>query len=157
MTAFAPGDQTLFAGTAKGLHHLSHEAANPQWTLQAKSLEEYDISALNWDTREPELMVLGTASGNLFVSHDSGTNWEQAGSGLADRKICTITPDIAGAPGRFYLGLDGGYLFYFNVKKGTCQELVGIRAMPEAEDWYGPFGPAIFHSILPVPGQAGAI
>lgn len=157
MTDTAPGTEILFVGTSKGLYRLHRNAEDAKWNLYSTLLEEYDLSALNWDARNPALMLFGTASGDLFVSRDSGATWEATGAALAGRKIWTIAPDTASPARGFYLGLDGGYLFYYDAIEGTCQELAGLRALPEAEYWFGPFGPAIFHSILPVPGQAGSI
>jgi photosystem II stability/assembly factor-like uncharacterized protein len=147
----------LYLGTAKGIHVL--EAANPAggWQPLKHSLAGHDISALSGDTRQPGLLLAGTATGELFVSGDWGLNWEAAPIRFPGQKIWSITPDCHRAAGAFYIGLDGGHLFYSGDNGVTCEEIASLRALPEAEYWFGPFGPAIFHSIIPVEGQPGRI
>lgn len=153
----AKGPALLYLGTARGIHVL--RAANPTgaWQLLKHNLAEHDISALAWDTRQPGFLLAGTAAGDLFSSSDYGLTWEPSPGRFPGQKIWSITPDCHRAAGAFYIGLDGGHLFYTADNGATCEELAGLRALPEAEFWFGPFGPAIFHSIIPVEGQPGRV
>lgn len=147
----------LFLGTAKGIHLLKRNKASQRWDSLGRTLEEHDISALAWDARKPEIIMAGTASGKLFVSHNKGQTWEAARVDIPDQKIWNITPDPHAAPGAFYLGVDGGHLYYSQAYGSNYHEMSGLRELPDANKWFGPFGPAIFHSVLPVASQPGLI
>jgi photosystem II stability/assembly factor-like uncharacterized protein len=147
----------LYLGTADGLHILRGDAARQTWAPAHCALAGHDISALAWDARAPEILFIGTAAGALLRSGDSGQSWEPAGNGLPERKIWSIAPDPHAPAGALYAGVDGGHLFQSTDGGASWRELPGIRDLPDAEHWWGPFGPAIFHSILPVAGQPGRI
>ncbi len=153
-----PADHALlYLGTAQGVHILQFDNQTKAWQPFGHSLAGHDISALAWDTRRPVLLLAGTATGDLFASTNGGLDWKPAGISFPGQKIWSITPDYHCAAGAFYFGLDGGHLFYTSDSGATCTELTGLRALPDAPYWFGPFGPAIFHSIIPVEGQPGLI
>jgi photosystem II stability/assembly factor-like uncharacterized protein len=147
----------LYVGTADGLHILCGDLARRSWSPAGRVLAGHDISALAWDTRAPKTLFAGTAAGELLRSADSGVSWERAGAGLPDGKIWSIAPDPHALPGALYAGVDGGHLFRSDDAGASWRALPGLRNLPDAELWWGPFGPAIFHSILPVTGQPGQI
>ncbi len=147
----------LYAGTAKGLFILEGDRESNSWRVAHSRLKEHDISALAWDKRTPEIIMAGTANGKLFISRDGGLEWEATATGLDDKKIWSITPDPNQPPGTVFIGVDGGYLLYSPDYGSTFQEITGLRQMPETPYWFGPFGAAIFHTILPVPQQPGKI
>lgn len=153
-----PSDRTLlYLGTARGVHVLQLDNQTKEWQPLTHGLAGHDISALAWDNRAPGHLLAGTAAGELFASTDCGQNWQPAGATFDGRKIWSITPDYHRPAGSFYLGLDGGYLFYTADNGVTVEELSALRALPDAPYWFGPFGPAIFHSIIPVESQPGLI
>lgn len=145
----------LYAGTADGLHVLRGDASRLEWRPAGRALAGHDISALAWDTAGA--LLVGTAEGGLFRSGDGGATWETAGAGLPGRKVWSLVADPHAAPGALYAGLDGGHLFRSEDGGATWRELPGLRALPDAEHWWGPFGAAIFHSIWPVPDRRGAL
>lgn len=147
----------LFLGTANGIHVLQSNDRKTAWTTLTHVLTGHDISAVAWDARSPAKLLAGTALGDLFTSADYGLTWEQAEISFPGLKIWAITPDHHRAARAFYLGLQGGYLFYTPDYGASSEELTGLRALPESSYWFGPFGPAIFHSIIPVEGQPGHI
>lgn len=151
------GRALLYLGTAKGIHILQSDNRTKAWNLLSHSLAEHDISSLAWDTRAPGLVLAGTAAGALFVSTNGGLDWEAAGASFPGQKIWSITPDYHRPAGAFYLGLSGGHLFYTADSGATSEELTALRATPDAPYWFGPFGPAIFHSIIPVESQPGLL
>lgn len=154
----SPVPPLLYLGTANGLHIWQGDGQSGSgWHLLARSLEGHDISALAWDTRLPGVVLAGTAAGILFTSSDFGLTWQETAISFPGRKIWTIAPDLHRECGAFYLGLDGGHLFYTPDTAKTCEELVSFRALPGSDYWFGPFGPAIFHSIIPVETQPGQI
>ena len=146
----------LYAGTADGLYILRGDSARRVWSPAGRVLAGHDISALSWDARAPERLFAGTASGALLRS-DGGRAWQDAGAGLPDAKIWSIAPDPHAPAGALYAGLDGGHLYRSENGGAAWRELPGLRELPDAPLWWGPFGPAIFHSILPVAGQPGRI
>lgn len=153
------GDTTplLYLGTARGLHILRGDAQRHTWAPVAHVLVEHDLSALAWDAREHGVLFVGTAEGTLLRSADAGVSWKRADDGLPGRKIWTIVPDPHHATGALYAGVDGGHLFHSADGGATWCELLGLRALPDAVDWWGPFGSAILHSILPVADRPGQL
>src|SRR6266542_871826 len=152
-----PGDgmgRLLYLGTADGLHVLRGDATRRVWRPAGRALDGHDISALAWDAAGA--LLAGTADGDLLRSADGGATWAPAGAGLPGRKVWALVPDPH-TPGALYAGLGGGHLFRSADGGATWHELAGLRALPEAEHWWGPFGEAIFHSILPVAGRPGAL
>jgi photosystem II stability/assembly factor-like uncharacterized protein len=150
-------DRLLFLGTAKGVQLYRGNTGRNSWQALGNALEEHDISALAWDQRTPEVILAGTAAGKLFISQDSGYSWKPTGAEFPDQKIWSITPDLHVPAGSLYLGVDGGHLFYSRDNGTSWREVGGLRELPDAPHWFGPFGPAIFHSILPVPDQPGSL
>lgn len=146
----------LYVGTAGGLHILEPRTQAP-WHTEHHVLVDCDISACAWDQRAPHIIYVGTAAGELWRSNDQGATWCAIGTNLPAGKIWTIAPDIHAPPGALYIGLDGGHLFHSTDQGATWQECHGLRALPHAEDWWGPFGPAIFHSLLLVAERPGLI
>ncbi len=153
----SPDGGLMYLGTARGIHVLQADERKTNWTPLTHALAGHDISALAWDARSPGSLLAGTAAGELFTSGDYGLNWEPAALSFPGQKIWTITPDHHRAAGAFYLGLQAGHLFYTPDCGATGEELAGLREVPGASYWFGPFGPAIFHSIIPVEGQPGSI
>jgi photosystem II stability/assembly factor-like uncharacterized protein len=147
---------TLYAGTANGLHILQADPDFTNWRKTATRLTDCDLSAIGWDARNPAQLLVGTADGRLFRSTDSGASWQTL-SEFDGRKIWAIADDPNRPSGAFYIGLDGGYLHFTPDYGATFTELTGLREVPHAAEWWGPFGAAIFHSILPVPGVLGKI
>jgi photosystem II stability/assembly factor-like uncharacterized protein len=151
------GSGLLYLGTAKGIHVLQVRTQTGTWQLLKHSLVDHDISALAWDNRQAGQILAGTAEGAVFASSDAGLTWEPAPVSYPGQKIWSITPDCHRPPGAFYIGLTGGHLYYTSDNGATSQEMPGLRALPQADYWWGPFGPAIFHSIIPVEGQPGRV
>jgi photosystem II stability/assembly factor-like uncharacterized protein len=147
----------LYVGAANGLHILHGDRERQTWRVGGQALAEHDISALGWDARTPQLLFAGTAAGALWRSGDGGMSWEPAGAGLPERKIWAIAADPHAPAGALYAGIDGGHLFHSDDGGASWHELAGLRALPSSNDWWGPFGPAIFHTILPVAGQPGRL
>ncbi len=147
----------LYVSTANGLHILRGDSARRSWSPAGRALAGHDISALSWDTRSSELLFVGTAAGALLRSADGGASWERVGAGLPERKVWSIVPDPHAPPGALYAGVDGGHLFRSDNCGASWRELPGLRDLPDAELWWGPFGLAIFHSILPVTDQPGRV
>jgi hypothetical protein len=145
----------LYLGTSDGLHILHGDTPPNQWRLVDHALAGHDISALGWDATSA--LLVGTADGKLFRRARVSAEWELVGAGLPDRKIWSIIADPHAPAGSFYAGLGGGHLFHSADGGATWRELPGLRAQPHAEHWWGPFGEAIFHSILPVAEQPGLI
>jgi photosystem II stability/assembly factor-like uncharacterized protein len=145
----------LYLGTADGLHMLSGDAAQQEWRPVGRALAGHDISALAEDAAGGALV--GTAAGKLFRSDDAGTSWSEVGAGLSGQKIWSIAPDPCRSADAFYAGLGGGHLFRSDDGGASWHELAGLRALPDAEAWWGPFGEAIFHSILPVADRPGKL
>ncbi|MBN9389189.1 MAG: hypothetical protein J0I20_14265 [Chloroflexi bacterium] len=152
----SPTPPVLYLGTSNGIRIFQNDAQTG-WKALAHSLAGHDISALAWDVRTPGVLLAGTAAGNLFISSDSGFSWEPAGISFPGRKVWTIAPDLHRNSGAFYLGVDGGHLFYTPDTAKSCEELLSFRALPGSSYWFGPFGPAIFHSIIPVESSPGQI
>src|SRR5689334_16434154 len=150
-------DALLYLGTAKGVHILRGDKNTNTWESAGWTLTGHDNSALASDSRSPDLVLAGTASGSLFRSLDGGFTWESAGVEFPGQKIWSITPNLHVPAGHFFIGIDGGHLFYSPDNGATSREMLGLRELPTAKDWFGPFGPAIFHSILPVPEQTGKL
>jgi photosystem II stability/assembly factor-like uncharacterized protein len=151
------GGSLLYLGTADGLHILRGDQTRREWIPAVRALSGHDISALAWDERAPEVVFAGTAAGVLLRSGDGGATWEPAGVGLSGGKVWSIVPDPHAPAGALYAGVDGGYLFRSDDGGASWRELAGLRALPDSGDWWGPFGPAIFHSILPVAGRPGSL
>jgi photosystem II stability/assembly factor-like uncharacterized protein len=147
----------IYIGTADGLHILRGDEARHSWSPAGRALVGHDMSALTWDRRAPETLFAGTAAGALLRSDDGGASWESIGAGLPEAKIWSIAPDPHAPPGALYAGMDGGHLFRSDDGGTSWCELAGLRELPDAQLWWGPFGPAIFHSILPVADQPGQI
>ena len=125
--------------------------------MVGRALAGHDISALAWDPRAADVVFVGTADGALLRSPDRGLTWAELGDGLPDQKIWTIAPDPHAPAGVLYAGVNGGYLFRSEDSGGTWRELAGLRTLPDAGDWWGPFGAAIFHSLLPVADRPGLL
>jgi photosystem II stability/assembly factor-like uncharacterized protein len=152
------GDRPLlYVGTADGLHTLRGDPTRRSWSPTGRALVGHDISALSWDARAPEVLFVGTAAGALLRSADGGATWESAGAGLPGGKVWSIVPDPHAPPGALYAGVDGGHLFRSDDGGASWSELPGLRDLPDADLWWGPFGLAIFHSILPVADHPGRI
>ncbi|HEX2916152.1 MAG TPA: hypothetical protein VH186_35660 [Chloroflexia bacterium] len=151
------GRPLLYLGTAQGIHLLEMDYVTKEWTSRGYGLAGQDISALAWDNRAPGLVLAGTAAGDLFISFNYGMDWEEARIAFPGQKIWSITPDSHHPPGAFYLGLDGGYLFYTSDQGQSACELTCLHALPEAKYWFGPFGAAIFHSIIVVEKMPGLL
>jgi photosystem II stability/assembly factor-like uncharacterized protein len=151
----SPTKSLLYIGTSDGLHMLRGDMARSHWRTVDYALAGHDISALGWDG--DDRLVVGTANGKLFCRAHAGAEWESVGAGLPGRKIWSIIADPHAPVGSFYAGLGGGYLFHSADAGATWRELPGLRAQPDAELWWGPFGEAIFHTILPVAEQPGLI
>jgi photosystem II stability/assembly factor-like uncharacterized protein len=151
------GGALLYIGTADGLDVLRGDPARREWALAGRALAGHDISALAWDERMPELLFAGTAAGALLRSGAGGASWEPAGAGLPERKVWAIAPDPHGDAGALYAGVDGGHLFRSDDRGASWRELAGLRDLPDSDDWWGPFGPAIFHTIQPDARHAGRI
>jgi photosystem II stability/assembly factor-like uncharacterized protein len=145
----------LYLGTSNGLHILRGDTTPNQWSTVDHALDGHDISALGWD--ESGGLLVGTADGRLFRRARARAEWEPVGAGLPGRKIWSISADPHAPAGSFYAGLGGGHLFHSADAGVSWCELPGLRAQPNAEHWWGPFGEAIFHSILPVADQPGLI
>jgi photosystem II stability/assembly factor-like uncharacterized protein len=133
----------LYLGAADGLHVLRGDAARQEWRPGGSALAGHDISALGWDAAG--MLLAGTAEGALFRSTDGGVVWQSVGAGLPGEKVWAITPDPHAPVGAFYAGLSGGHLFHSADGGASWRELAGLRALPDAGHWWGPFGPAIFH------------
>lgn len=146
-------NKLLYLGTAKGLFIFQK---TDTWQKVAHPLEGEDISILGWDERAQHKLLCGTANGNLFFSADFGLSWQQVLQ-FPEQKIWSITPDPHQAVGSFYLGLDGGHLYHLENYGEDCYEMSGIRQLPHAAEWFGPFGAAIFHSVIPVAQQPGLV
>lgn len=144
----------LYAGTFRGVQ-IFEATPSATWQTVASALQEYDISALAWDERNRSVVLAGTADGLLFRSADFGATWQQIAD-FEGRKVWSIAPDYNRPVNNLYVGVSGGYLF-FSSDGETFRELTGLREFPTAAQWWGPFGPAIFHSVLPVLGEPGKI
>ena len=90
---------------------LRGDSARRSWSPAGRALAGHDISALSWDARAPDTLLVGTAAGALLRSKDGGTSRERTGAGLPEAKIWSITPDPHAPPGALYAGMDGGHLF----------------------------------------------
>src|SRR5262245_36042447 len=145
----------LYLGTADGLCILCSGKVGGEWLQVDRALAGHDISALGWSVAGS--LLAGTADGLLFHRAAGGSSWEVAGAGLPGRKIWAIVHDPHAPDGSFYAGLGGGHLFHSADAGATWRELPGLRALPDAPHWWGPFGEAIFHTILPVASQTGLI
>jgi photosystem II stability/assembly factor-like uncharacterized protein len=156
--AESPAQLVLYLGTSDGLHTLCGDrTSNVQghWRAIEHTLAGHDISALSWDATGQ--MLVGTAAGQLFRRTRESTEWELVGTGLPGRKIWSLAANPHAPAGAFYAGLGGGHLFHSADAGATWRELPGLRALPDAAHWWGPFGEAIFHSILPVAAQPGVV
>jgi photosystem II stability/assembly factor-like uncharacterized protein len=151
------GAPLLYIGTADGLHMLRGDAARGVWERAGHALAGHDISSLAWDARAPEALFAGTAAGAFMRSGDGGATWEPGGAGLPASKIWAIAPDPHAPAGALFAGVDSGHMFRSGDGGASWSELTGLRDMPTSGDWWGPFGPAIFHSILPAAQQPGRI
>jgi len=147
----------IFLGTAKGIFSLKQSEKGAEWQEGNWKLEGEDISAIAWDKRQPQHILAGTADGKLYVSPDNGDNWTESKTEFSGKKVWVISPDIHSTIGTFYIGLAGGYLFYTADGGKTFSHLSGLRDIPEAVDWFGPFGEAIFHTLLPVEAEKDLI
>jgi photosystem II stability/assembly factor-like uncharacterized protein len=145
----------LYLGAANGLYVLRGDETRTSWHTAEHTLGGHDISALGWGMDGE--MLAGTADGKLFRRDSSNAAWVPVGAGLPGRKIWSITANLHAPAGSFYAGIGGGHLFHSADTGATWYELPGLRAQPNAEYWWGPFGEAIFHSILPVAEQPGLI
>jgi len=158
MDDLARGDGSLlYVGTADGLHILRGDETRAAWERAGYTLAGHDISSLAFDAHTPGLIFAGTAAGALLRSDDGGATWEPVGAGLPASKIWAIVPDPHASAGALFAGVDGGYMFRSEDGGATWIEIAGLRDMPTSGDWWGPFGPAIFHSILPSAQQPGRI
>ena len=145
----------LYLGTSDGLHILRGDTTPNQWSTVDHALAGHDISALGWDAAGG--LLVGTADGKLFRRARARAEWEPVGAGLPGRKIWSIVADPHAPVGSLYAGLGGGHLFHSADAGVTWRELPGLRALPDAEHWWGPFGEAIFHTILPVADRPSLI
>jgi photosystem II stability/assembly factor-like uncharacterized protein len=143
----------LILGTAKGVFSLQQNGTGSIWQEGGWKLEGEDISALAWDKRQPDFILAGTADGKLFVSEDNGDNWTESEAEFSGKKVWVISPDPHAPTGSFYIGVDGGYLFYTSDGGKSFSHLSGLRDIPESADWFGPFGEAIFHTLIPVEAE----
>jgi photosystem II stability/assembly factor-like uncharacterized protein len=153
--AASGSEPTLYVGTARGLHMLRAGTAGGEWQAAEHALAGHDISALGWGSAG--VLLAGTANGLLFRRAAGSVAWEAAGAGLPGRKIWSIVPDPSAPDRSFYAGLGEGHLFHSADAGATWTELPGLRALPDAPHWWGPFGEAIFHTILPVADRPGLI
>jgi photosystem II stability/assembly factor-like uncharacterized protein len=73
-----PGDSGLIASTNNG----------ETWTPMMGGLTDTQVTALAFHPTDPLTMYLGTASGNIFISHNGGASWTFASQPLGN--VCQI-------------------------------------------------------------------
>ncbi len=79
--SFATSSQKLYAATEKGLF-IKAESATAWQKITAASLPSTSFTALTFLPDAANMIYVGTASQGIYVSHDGGTSWLAANSGL---------------------------------------------------------------------------
>src|SRR6516164_26398 len=100
------------------------------------------------DLRGPAQVYCGTARAGLFLSHDSGRNWEPVGAGIDHPMVTAV--DVAHAEqadgfGIVYAGTEPSALFRSDNGGDSWVDLVGLRALPSADTWSFPPRPHTHH------------
>jgi photosystem II stability/assembly factor-like uncharacterized protein len=126
---------TAILGTDAGVFRLHNEA------LDAMGLSDQRVSAIHaWTGTEGEIGILAGSYGNgLFRSADGGRQWSSIDRGLTAPAFRTIMPDPHN--GAILSGTEPGRIFRSHDQGVTWQELSGIRALDEVDEWFLPYSP----------------
>ena len=127
---------TAVLGTDSGVFWLRDDALRPL------GLDDHRISAI-FARERPDgatTILAGSYGDGLFRSEDGGEHWAAVTDGLTAPAFRTFAPDPAN-PDAILCGTEPGRIFRSEDDGSSWQELEGIRALEDVDEWYLPYSP----------------
>ena len=124
-------------GTRDGVVTLRYEGG--RWHEEHRSLTGHDVWVVAHHPRDADVIYAGTYGDGLFRSTDGGATWERIGAdvGMDYVRAIAFAPDD---PDVLYVGTEPANVFRGADRGDTWIDL-GVRELPEAEDWFLPYSP----------------
>lgn len=133
--------RTLYVANSNGILILSKECRT--WRIVASALENIDVRCLCIDPSEGSRVYAGARDGTMYAS--DGAQWGKVSA--LNGKLYSLAGRLIDGNAYVYAGLEPVKLFLSMDKCKTWHELKSLQNIPNAKEWYSPWGPADLSSI----------
>jgi photosystem II stability/assembly factor-like uncharacterized protein len=106
------------------------------------TLEEHGAQCLAVNSKDPDIVYVGTSDNGLFKSSDGGGSWERL-SGVVHPRITSVA--VSPIDGALYAGTEPSSLFVSRDGGESWRELEGLKNLPSAPTWSFPPRPWTSH------------
>jgi photosystem II stability/assembly factor-like uncharacterized protein len=138
----------LRAGTLDGVVRLQLE--NGRWSIVDRTLPGEDVVVLTHAPGDPATIYAGTYGRGLFRTRDGGRIWDKLPLEMEYIRAIEFDPETGR---KIYVGSEPAYL-HCSDDGGESWVDLGIRKLPESEQWSLPYSPrsGALRSLAIAPG-----
>lgn len=136
----------IYAATGNDVVRLT-SANGDGWQVDAL-LTGVGAQCLAIDPRDRRHLYAGTFDHGLFVSHDGGERWQQAGEGIPHGRVLSVAVSpSARVDGRgiVFAGTEPSSIYRSEDGGATWRDLPSLRSLPSAPTWSFPPRPWTSH------------
>jgi photosystem II stability/assembly factor-like uncharacterized protein len=126
----------MLVGTVSGVFRIRRTNAE-KWEVSERTLDGCHIHCLMIEPSS-SLLFAGAHKGSLYVSKDSGKNWEHRDHGMTAKDVYCITRVEVDGRIKLYVGTEPARLFESDDLGETWRDLSSIRSVPSASKWFFP-------------------